>query len=132
MKKPSTFKTAALAIYVSLLIGILKIQILSYITDLPIHPIDIVVTTIAFGIVAFFGYKAGQARNWARITLLVSTILGFILTFMLIEVFIEEFNLSPILAILTFVQSLVQIYALILLFKKESNLWIKSQRELSR
>jgi len=77
---------------------------------------------LTFSIIGWFYFKIWQGRNWARITLLVLTIIG--LPFSLMD-FPARLQLSSIRALLGGVQIFMNLAAVYLLFSKAGRLWFK-------
>ena len=76
-------------------------------------------------LLAFFIWKIGQGRNWARITYLVLFILGVPMT--IYSYLISA--ISTLSIILGIAGAIVQIIALIFLFQKQSSDWFKSKKK---
>jgi uncharacterized membrane protein len=76
-------------------------------------------------IIGFLGFKIGQGKNWARITLLVVFIIPMIGYPFLV---FGEFLMSPFIGIVSIAQMLILLYALILLFSREAQEWYKEQK----
>ncbi len=80
---------------------------------------------ITFLIIGFLGFKIGQGKNWARITLLVVFIIRMIGYPFLV---FGEFLMRPFIGIVSITQMLILFYALILLFSREAQEWYKEQK----
>ena len=76
-------------------------------------------------IIGFLGYKIGQGKNWARITLLILFVIGM-LGFPF--VILNEFQMSPIIGIVSIAQMLIQLYVLVILFSGQSKEWFRRQK----
>jgi hypothetical protein len=68
--------------------------------------------SFVFALLAFLTYNVGRARNWARIVMLIFAIIGLPSVAGLPEVF----KSAPVLASLSFVQTVIQLCALGILF----------------
>jgi len=79
----------------------------------------------SFLLMAFFIWKIGQGRNWARVTYLVLFLIGFPMT--IYSYFIS--SLSVLTIILSIFQMILQIVAFVFLFQKSSSDWFKSINE---
>jgi len=78
-----------------------------------------------FLFLAFFIWKIGQGRNWARITYLVLFILG--VPFIIYSYLTSE--VSTLSIILGIAGMILQIVALVFLFQKSSSNWFKSKKK---
>jgi hypothetical protein len=124
MEKPNTFKNAVKLVYFSLIVGLIKATLYEFLTPTKMlsNPTMLTVGVLTLVIIGFLGYMAGEAKNWARITFLVMFILG---SFMMPSIIMEEFRTVPIIGITTLLQTALQLFALIILFNKESRNWFK-------
>ncbi len=121
---PKKVKQASNLIYISLAIGLVKSVLYETMTSQNIlsQPRGLSIAVITIIILAYFGFEIGKGKNWARITFLVLFIIGMIpYPFYLIN----EFKMSPIIAIVSISQMLIQLYILIILFTGESKEWFK-------
>jgi len=82
------------------------------------------VQAFTFIILGLFFYCVGSRRNWARILLLVLTIIGSPFA---INSIITSFGINPISGVLGVIQVLMQVVALVLLFLPASNKWYRKQ-----
>jgi hypothetical protein len=82
----------------------------------------IVTLCLSFFLMAFFIWKIGQGKNWARITYLVLLIIGF--PFTIYSYFTSA--LSVLAIVLSIFQEAMLIVALVFLFQKSSSDWFKS------
>lgn len=121
---PKKIKQAAILVYVSLLVGLIKSILYETMTNQKMlsDPKSLTIGIVAIIIIGFFGYKIGQGKNWARITLLVLFIIGM-LSFPFI--ILNEFQMSPIIGVVSSVQMLIQLYVLVILFTGQSKEWFK-------
>lgn len=76
-------------------------------------------------VVIVLAYAIRLGISWIRVVLLTFIIFG-----LLLEIFFVPFyiNHAPIAGILELLQSLIQVYALILLFQKPANKWYKENQ----
>lgn len=78
---------------------------------------------------AVFGFEAtiiaaiARGRNWARITLLILCLLGFVSVILLMHVMLR-LN-GPLSFLIVLAESILQYVALILLFQREASEWFK-------
>ena len=124
---PKKIKQASILVYVSLLIGLIKSVLYETMTDQKMlsDPKSLTIGILTILIIGFFGYKIGKGKNWARITLLVLFIIGMLGVPFII---MTEFQMNPIIGIVSVVQMLIQLYVLIILCSGESKNWFKEQR----
>ena len=80
---------------------------------------------ITFGLFFFFIWKISDGRNWARIVFLVLFLLGVPLS---IPVYLEEVRRNLFLGSLSFIQVILQLVAIYLMFTRNSNLWFKTRK----
>ena len=126
IEAPKKIKQAVNLVYLSLAIGLVKSILYETMTSQKMlsDPKALSIGVFVIVIIGFFGYKIGQGKNWARITLLVLFILGMIWYPFIV---LSEFGISPMIGIISIVQMLIQLYVLIILFNKESKEWFSRQ-----
>ncbi len=98
---PKKFKKAANLVYLSLLVGFIKSVLYETMTDQKILSDPKAFGIITFLIIGFLGFKIGQGKNWARITLLVVFIIRMIGYPFLV---FGEFLMSPFIGIVSIAQ----------------------------
>ena len=76
---------------------------------------------VIFGFEALIIAAIGRGRNWARITLLVFCLLGFVSVILMMHVLLRLNGLLPVLIVLA--ENILQYVALILLFQREASEW---------
>lgn len=125
---PKEISIAAKMIYVSIALGVLNPIIGEFITEIEnlSNPINLAIILFSSGVLAFFGYNINLGKDWARITYSVLTGLGLL---MFPLVILETFKLNPIIGILSLSQAVLQFLAIFFLFKTESKIWYKKQKE---
>jgi TPR repeat protein len=81
---------------------------------------------LMFGFTWFFFHMIGKGRNWARITLLVGTIIGVPLYIF----HLQSLAANPITGsgLLGIGQTVIQIIAVVFLFQKPSSVWFKDMK----
>ena len=128
MEKPVSFKKAAILVYASLGVGLIKSLLYELLTDTKMisNPNNLVIGIFTIALIGFIAYHAGQAKNWARITFLVMFVLGGL---MMPSIIIEEFRTVPIIGIITLIQTGLQLYVLIILFSVECKDWFKQLKQ---
>lgn len=143
-KPPWTVVWARILVWVSLAISVGELgiaQVASVVNSpafLPIAILSIILSPIGIRsiVVAWLNIRMGQARNWARITLLIVFVLGFIYVatqWQLSAVF-EWRNLTRTVMgkttatwlLLIIAQALLEVGALVLLFTPRANRWFRA------
>jgi len=81
-----------------------------------------------FLVLAFLIWKISQGKNWARIVYLVLFLLGGVFYFTFVR---AAFGRSTAVALLTILQSLMQLVALILVFVGPAKDWFKPSTRVS-
>ena len=124
---PKKIKQAANLVYLSLFVGLIKTVLYETMTvqKMLFDPKFLTIGIITIILIGFLGYMIGQGKNWARITLLVLFIIGMISYPFFV---LEEFQTNSIIGVVSIVQTLIQLYALIILFSGESKEWFKEQK----
>lgn len=126
-------KTIRLAVWL-ILIAVLILGPISDLLDWDRLFKDQDILTVSIGIASqlviaiFTGwlvYKIAQGRNWARITFLIIAILAILPGIRLIY---TDFEHSMFLGLVTFVQNIMQLLALYLIFSKPGSLYFKKER----
>ena len=82
----------------------------------------VIISTLA--IVAFFIWKIGQGKNWARIVFLVMSLLGVVPFLFVVR---SEFARSPASGLLSTVQCGIQAIAFLLLFTSPGKEWFRAR-----
>ena len=135
--KPDNVSTALILLWIMLAIGVIN-SIFTLSSSLKLANtsdldsgflIGVLIFTLCFTLLfmAFFIWKIGQGKNWARITYLVLFILGVPFT---IYSYLTS-AVSTLLIILMIGQIILQIIALVLLFQKQSSDWFKSKLSMT-
>ena len=126
-KIPKKLKQAANLVYLSLLVGLIKSVMYETMTTQKMlsDPKSLSIGVFTILIIGFFGYMIGKGKNWARITLLVFFIIGMIAYPFSVLI---EFQTNSIIAIVSIVQMLIQLYVLIILFSGEPKKWFKEKK----
>ncbi|MEO6453945.1 MAG: efflux RND transporter permease subunit [Ginsengibacter sp.] len=118
-------KPRKVAIALKLLTANLILSILSAIGFMAAHIISVtgnflIIMILAWALIVFLIYNMNLRKKWARTTFLILFILGSLLSFSTIP---QLMSVSVVALILSIVQLLIQLAAVILLFSKESNNW---------
>lgn len=133
--RPAKVSMAVKLLYVTLGIGVLRFIIdpssLSQIAQLSqIEQMDLevfvgIIVLLSFILIWFFIYMIGKGRNWARITFLVSFIIGTPFT---VSILLQSLVAKPISGLLDIGPSVLQGIALVFLFQKPSSEWFRKMR----
>lgn len=83
----------------------------------------IAVALFSVAIWSWFIIKIAVGRNWARITYLVLTALGYLLIPLNWQLQVALMKANPLYAVITSVNAIINIYALFSLFTKPANAW---------
>lgn len=124
---PNSIAISAKLIYVSIALGIINPIIVQLTTDTESlsNPMNLAIVLISTGILAFLGYNINLGKNWSRIIFTVLCGLGFLMFPLIIP---ETFRLSPIVGIFSAIQAILQLLAIVLLFKSESRNWYRNKK----
>jgi hypothetical protein len=128
-KRPNSVFYAVILLFITLLVGVVRsfFELSSLGEEVSIAFV-IVIQLFVLMILALFFYMIWIGKNWARITLLVFFVIGII--FYVDSVFNVIMNYSvlkvfDIFGFIGFIQIVLQLTALILLFSKSSSLWFR-------
>ena len=119
--KPRSVTLAVTLLWVSLAIGVIKAPFDP--AGLNAVPFPAIVWSVAAVIMAFFCLlilKISSGRNWARVTFLVIFLLGLVLG---VPGLMAEFQRAPVLALVSVAASVMQLWAVILLFTSPGKGW---------
>ena len=129
--KPQSIIAAKNILYAVLFLALINWAIGEWTTDLhtlaPAESIIIVVITV--GIIFGLIKSIGLGKRWARVTLLACFIIGvaaFPWTLM------SLFKVSILVAVLSLLQAILQLIALVFLFSRESTRWFDRVEEKKR
>ena len=110
-------------LYAALGIGILRDVLIApqgyHISHLIFH------TFAVIGLLGVLIYLIRQGRTWARITFLVWFVVG---TPLAVVPLMRSFEASPISGLLGVAQTMIQVFALVLLFQKPSSDWFREMK----
>ena len=124
--KPVAVRRAIGLLWASLAIGALKTPLdWAYLTSRASVAFNAFVIIFTFAITAFFIWKIGQGRNWARIIFLVLFLLGVVPFVFIVR---SEFARSPASGLLSSVQSGLQAVAFFLIFTSPGKEWFQPRR----
>jgi hypothetical protein len=128
--RPDKVSNAVSMLWIVIALGILHI-ILYYLNVIQIEALNEVSPSLilfnnlfSLAFIAFFIYKIGEGRNWARITFLILFIAGIPMS---IPIILPQWSASPISGVFGIGGIILQIVALMFLFQKQSSKWFKSR-----
>ena len=126
LNRPDKVTWAVNLLYASLAISILR-GIYTVLNPTKLGSIFVGVTLVSFG--SYFMwliiYKINKGKNWARLTYLLIFLLK--LPFFR-PTFLSSFTTKPALTVIAFVQVVMQIIAIVLLFRTQSTEWYKQMK----
>ncbi|WP_405207115.1 hypothetical protein [Aquimarina sp. LLG6339-5] len=124
---PNSISKSAKLIYVSIALGIINPIIVQLTTEVDNfgNPLNLAIILISTGTLAFLGYNINLGKNWARIVFSILCGLGFLMFPLVIP---ETFRLNPIVGIISAIQAVLQLLAIILLFKIDSRTWYRNEK----
>lgn len=119
---PRTISNAAKLLYLTIGIGVVNSILMEFTTEYQSYsdPKTLTILIISLGLMGFFAFMINIGKKWARNTFLVLFGLGFLMFPFTIA---HYFSLNPMIGLLSLTQTGLQIFALILLFKKETKDW---------
>jgi hypothetical protein len=124
--KPVEIKRATDLLWVSLAIGLVKIPIdWAHLTSQASAAFNTFVIIFTLVLSAFFIWKIGQGRNWARIVLLVLFLLGMVPYIFIVR---GEFARSLASGTISAVQLGLQTVAFFLIFTSPGTEWFRRRR----
>jgi hypothetical protein len=123
--KPHKITVAVLMLWISLGLGVVR-SAWEMPAQVEQNSLGFVIFVIAVTLLftGFFIWRIDRGKNWARITYLVLFILGAPFSIYLL---IKSMVFEPISDLISIVQFVLQIIALVFLFQKNSNAWFKLQ-----
>lgn len=137
LAKPETVKTAIKLLYIGLALGIIEAflkfpmtrEIASTQEAQALGGLGFALTIqfITFVSLALIIWLISKRKNWARWIFSILAILGIP---MMIDSILSDLNNAPIYAIISIIQTLIQLAAIILLFLKPSREWFKKPKTI--
>jgi hypothetical protein len=136
--RPKNVSTAIKLLYLSLILGIINSVLVvitlinSPVTSLPsaylgiTTGITIFILFVTLALLAFFIYKIGKGKNWARILYLILFLIG--IPSAVINL-IQFFTTWAISGIIGFCEIILDAVAVILLFQKSSSAWFNLKKK---
>lgn len=124
---PKSITDSAKLIYVSALFGIINPIIVELTTEIKnfSNPINLAIILISTGVLVLFAYNINKGKNWARIIFTVLCGLGLLMSPFVIS---DSFKLNPIIGVLSLAQAILQILAVVLMFKRDSRKWYRMKK----
>ncbi|MCG7500603.1 hypothetical protein MHM83_01840 [Tenacibaculum sp. Mcav3-52] len=124
---PKSITDSAKLIYVSALFGIINPIIVELTTKIKnfSNPINLAIILISTGVLVLFAYNINKGKNWARIIFTVLCGLGLLMSPFVIS---DSFKLNPIIGVLSLAQAILQILAVVLMFKRDSRKWYRMKK----
>ncbi|WP_291134385.1 hypothetical protein [Flavobacterium sp. UBA7663] len=116
--KPTKLTKAINLLIVSIIIGIINFFIANFDT-IDLTKIATVILTFLF--MSVFVYLINARKKWARTVFLILFLLGSLMFPFTVATLFEQ---NPIAAIISVVLTIIQIFALVLLYSEEVNNWI--------
>lgn len=122
--QPTHIKSAVILIVFSLVVGFIKLALdYDFITSLAPIQTTVIILVITALIMLFFAYKIWAGRNWARIVFTVFFVIGIYPAILLLP---AEVNRNVLVFLVSILQVLSQIAAIIFIYLPTSNNWFKS------
>jgi hypothetical protein len=121
--RPATISNAVKLLYATLGIGALR-AILEFQTLSQQIALSFFFSVVAFvvGVMWLLIHMIGSRRNWARITFLITFIVGVPFTVLSLS---QSFSVSPVSGTAGILQIVGQVVALVMLFQTTSNAWFR-------
>jgi ATP-dependent Zn protease len=126
IERPSDVTRAIQLLYASIAIGFVSsiFRLASEVSGAPIA-FAFIPLILFFGLFAFLVFKISKGRNWARIAFLVIFLLGIPFA---IPIYVQELERSFLSGSLSILIALLQLMAVYLLFRRNSNSWFKARK----
>jgi hypothetical protein len=126
--RPKIVNYAVNMSYAVLVLGFINILLEIPSTDKTSISISILFISaiIIVGIILFLIISISKGKNWARITFLILFLLGLVPW---ITTFLQVLQTNLLSGIISFVQCVLEIIALIFLFRTESSVWFRRNKD---
>ena len=131
MQKPAAVHNAIRLLYLTLIIGAVRIPLEHVWARLPSDPrvppavlwaSFIFSTAFTYGLLLWLIYKMDRGRHWARVTFLVLTVIGVPFA---IQPMLASFSYSPVSGLLGLLQVGMEVVALVMLFSPQAKPWFR-------
>jgi hypothetical protein len=128
VSRPKIVNYAVNMSYAVLVLGFINILLEIPSTDKTSISISILFISaiIIVGIILFLIISISKGKNWARITFLILFLLGLVPW---ITTFLQVLQTNLLSGIISFVQCVLEIIALIFLFRTESSVWFRRNKD---
>jgi len=124
--KPVAIRRAIGLLWASVAVGVVKTPLnWAYLTSRASGAFNAFVIIFTFAITAFFIWKIGQGKNWARIVFLAVFLLGVVPFLFIVR---SEFGRSPASGLLSTMQFGLQAVAFFLIFTNPGKEWFQPRR----
>lgn len=123
--KPSVVNKAVRLLYISLALGVFR-GTMEAVNIVKQSLIGFFVMIAILGLAWFLIYKIDCGRNWARIVFLILFVLSIFEPPYSIQLSVQFLPTSFFSGLLIIGQVILRLMALIMLFKKQSNLWFRA------
>jgi len=126
-----SIKKASIILFGTVLIGLLNWFLFDpYLeVEVGLNSRSISIFALSSGFATFISYMILTGRVWARTVFLVVFILGFLLSIKSLFFFLIN---VPLISVVSLLRIGLEVYALILLYNKESKDWYLKQKQISK
>jgi hypothetical protein len=123
IQKPQNVSTAIKLFVVSIVLGIVN-AIINAANNFKVYSDGMLLFFSIFGVglMLFFVYQMNTGKSWARRIFLLLFILGSIIAPFS---FIRLFKSNPVVGVISVIITIIQIVALILIYRKDSDEWFE-------
>ena len=123
MERPNDINLAMKCLWATLVFGFMKLVMDSEFIFSQVEPLfAILIMFIVAVLSAFIFNSISQGRNWARITYLVLTLIGFPMS---VSEMMSELGRSPVIGLISAVSIVLTIFALWLVFTMPGSAWFR-------
>ena len=121
-QKPKKLSLAINLFIISIILGFVNSIISEFTTEIKNYTsgLGLSTTIFTFAMFVFFIYQMNAGKKWARTTFLILSLLGALFFPFTI---VTLFQANPIIAVITLISSIIQIFAFIFIYSKECNEW---------
>ena len=121
-QKPKKLSLAINLFIISIILGFINSIISEFTTEIKNYTsgLGLSTTIFTFAMFVFFIYQMNAGKKWARTTFLILSLLGALFFPFTI---VTLFQANPIIAVITLISSIIQIFAFIFIYSKECNEW---------
>ena len=121
-QKPKKLSLAINLFIISIILGFVNSIISEFTTEIKNYTsgLGLSTTIFTFAMFVFFIYQMNAGKKWARTTFLILSLLGALFFPFTI---VTLFQANPIIAVITLISSIIQIFAFFFIYSKECNEW---------